>query len=90
MYSAFSADGEGKSAQPSESRNDAKDVPSSNKRRRRSARSKAAGAEELWERWRWLSDIKPEDKPWIYFAMHRAYHSKVADYGGVVDFFTYI
>ena len=54
----------------------AESLPSSRRRRQRS-RSKAASAGELRERWSWLSEIKPEDKPWIYFALHRAYNAKV-------------
>ena len=48
------------------------------RRRRRSARSRAASVEELRERWAWLGELKPEDKPWIYFALHRAHHSQVS------------
>ena len=55
----------------------AESLPSSRRRRQRS-RSRAASPGELRERWSWLSEIKPEDKPWIYFALHRAYHAKVA------------
>lgn len=47
------------------------------KRRRRRAKSSVASLDQLRERWHWLADIKTEDKPWIFFAMHRAYHSKV-------------
>ena len=54
----------------------AESLPSSRRRRQRS-RSKAASAGELRERWSWLSEIKPEDKPWIYFALHRAHNAKV-------------
>ncbi|CAK0736461.1 hypothetical protein CVIRNUC_000749 [Coccomyxa viridis] len=53
----------------------AESLPSSRRRRQRS-RSKAASAGELRERWSWLSEIKPEDKPWIYFALHRGYNAK--------------
>jgi len=52
------------------------DQPKS-KRRRRRAKSSVASLDQLRERWHWLADIKTEDKPWIFFAMHRAYHSKV-------------
>ena len=54
----------------------AESLPSSRRRRQRS-RSKAASEGELRERWSWLSEIKPEDKPWIYFALHRAHNAKV-------------
>lgn len=52
------------------------DQPKSRRRRRR-AKSSVASLDQLRERWHWLADIKTEDKPWIFFAMHRAYHSKV-------------
>ena len=65
-------------AAPSKEHDDEEEeeLPSA-RRRRRSARSRAASVEELRERFAWLSGLKPEDKPWIYFALHRAHHSRV-------------
>ncbi len=73
-----SAEGEGEAAAPQEqsSEEEEEDQPRSRRRRRR-AKPSAASSDQLRERWQWLAAIKPEDKPWIYFAMHRAYHSKV-------------
>jgi hypothetical protein len=49
------------------------------KRRRR--RSGVKTLEELRDDWGWLLDIKPEDKPWLYYALHKAYHSRVTRSG---------
>lgn len=40
-------------------------------------RQNRKGLEELRQDWAWLDDMKAEDRPWLYFGLHRAYHSQV-------------
>jgi hypothetical protein len=37
------------------------------------------GLEELRGSWGWLDGAAPEDRPWLHFAAHRAFHQLVLD-----------
>lgn len=51
------------------------DTAQASKRRRRRG-SRVKPLEELQEDWQWLSELKADDKPWLYFALHKAYHAR--------------
>ena len=70
--------GSAEEGQGEEGLEEEQEQPSSSSRRRRRGAQKKKGLEDLRGDWAWLDDMKVEDRPWLYFGLYRALHSKVS------------
>ncbi len=46
-------------------------------KRRRRGKAVKKSASDLQAEWAWLAELRPEDQPWLFFALYKAYQSQV-------------